>query len=121
MRVYETSKKLKGQSNDRLRRFPLRDSALSQVSPAAEHRPQRRSDLTVRIVDGETVILDRRNGLIHQLNRTASFVWERCDGSYTTDKLATRLVETFEVDPQTAANNVTKLIEQLQKLNLLLK
>jgi len=100
--------------------LPLRGSA-SELSPPSEDRPQRRSDLTVRIVDGETVVLDRRNGLIHQLNRTASFVWERCDGSYTTDELANRLVGAFEVDIQTAANNVTKLIEQLQKLDLLLK
>ena len=82
-------------------------------------RPSRRLDLTIRELDGEMVILDRQAGLVHQLNRTASCIWEACDGSATPAELAEVVARTFDVDPNTAAEDVAAAVAQLQKLSLL--
>lgn len=82
-------------------------------------RPKRRADVRTHIVDGETVVLDRREGLIHQFNKTASFIWELCDGSRTFDELSRELCEIFEVDFATAQRDVQATVETLRRSRLL--
>jgi methyltransferase-like protein len=81
--------------------------------------PTRRSDVKSRVVEGETVVWDRKGGLIHQFNQTASYIWEQCDGLHTAGQIAQGLAEACDVDVQTAAHNVAETIRQLAKLNLL--
>lgn len=82
-------------------------------------RPKRRADLRTHIVEGETVVLDRREGLIHQFNKTASFIWELCDGSRTFDQLSRELCEVFEVELATAERDVQTTVETLRRSRLL--
>ena len=64
-------------------------------------------------------MLDRREGRIHQLNKTASFIWELCDGSRTFDQLAQELCEVFEVDFATAQRDVESTVQTLRRSRLL--
>jgi hypothetical protein len=73
----------------------------------------------MRIIEGETVVLDRHGGLIHQFNQTASYIWERCDGTSTAAEIAQQLAEAFDVHPKTAADDVAAIMRKLQELNLL--
>jgi Coenzyme PQQ synthesis protein D (PqqD) len=85
----------------------------------AEDYPRRRADVNVRVVDGEAVVLDRQKELIHQLNQTATYIWEQCDGRFVVQEIAARLAETFDVAPETAMQDVVKVIQDLQALSLL--
>lgn len=82
-------------------------------------RLSRRLDLTIRKLDGEMVILDRQAGRVHQLNRTASLIWEACDGNATPAELAEVVARTFDVDLNTAADDVAAAVVQLLNLSLL--
>jgi hypothetical protein len=84
----------------------------------AEH-PRRRSDVSARLVDGETVVLDRRADLVHQLNQTASFIWHQCDGQRTAREIADQVVDAFDVDPDTAEASVKAALQQFEQLGLL--
>jgi len=79
----------------------------------------RRGDLKARSVDGEMVVLDRRTERIHQLNPTASFIWDRCDGDRTLEQIAGGMMEAFEVDRETAAQDVAATVRQFTDLGLL--
>jgi Coenzyme PQQ synthesis protein D (PqqD) len=81
--------------------------------------PQRRADVNVRIVDGEVVVLDRRSNLIHQLNPTASYIWDRCGGQSTVAEIADQLAAAFDVDAKKAIQDVATTITQLQSRGLL--
>ena len=81
--------------------------------------PKQRSGVSVRVVEGETVVLDRNQGLIHQLNRTASYIWDRCNGRFTVREIAHQLADAFDIEPQTATRDVAAVVEQLQELQLL--
>ena len=81
--------------------------------------PKHRSDVIVRVVDHETVVLDRQGELIHQLNETAGYIWDRCDGESTVADITNQLAEAFSVDPETARKDGAVIVSQLQQLNLL--
>jgi Coenzyme PQQ synthesis protein D (PqqD) len=81
--------------------------------------PKRRADVSARLIDGETVVLDRQAGLIHQLNHTASYIWERCDGHSTVRDIAHQLAQAFDVDLTVATHDVRTIVTQLQALHLL--
>jgi len=82
--------------------------------------PNRRTDVSVRSVEGELIVLDRHKGLIHQLNRTAGYIWERCDGRSTVAYIAKQLVEEFGVSLEIAEADTQRFVEQLHALDLLI-
>jgi len=57
--------------------------------------------------------------LVHQLNQTASFIWERLDGKTPVNAIARMLADCFDVDLKTAESDVAKATSQLRRLNLL--
>ncbi len=68
--------------------------------------PQRRADLDVQELDGEAVLFDRATGDTHKLNVTALHVWQRCDGRSTTREIAENLAECYQVDFESALDDV---------------
>ena len=97
---------------------PAHDSSGPSLLPLTDC-PQRRLDVIARLLDGETVVLDRQAGLIHQLNQTASYIWARCDGQSTIAVIAHDLAQEFAIEPTVAARDVRVLVEELQALQLL--
>ena len=81
--------------------------------------PQRRPDLIYRVIEGETVILNRDDEVLHKLNSTASFIWDCCDGTLSTDDIIDRLVKAFEIDRETCRKDVIQALNQFRSLNLL--
>jgi hypothetical protein len=97
------------------------EGGFSESNPdsTTDTRPLRRSDVTVRIIDGDALVLNQKSGLIHQLNQTANFVWEHCDGQSPIHEIANQLTEIYDVDPKIALNDVTEAVRRLRELELL--
>jgi hypothetical protein len=96
------------------------DPAKSEMSlKAGEGYPQRRLNLVCRIIEGETVILNREAGVLHRLNPTASFIWECCDGTTDVDDIVTRVANAYDVDFVTCRKDVSEIVAKLESLNLL--
>ena len=66
----------------------------------------RRSTVRVKQVGHETLVLDDEVGQIHQLNQTASFIWQQCDGKTSEEVIARRLAARFAVEFGKAARDV---------------
>lgn len=84
-----------------------------------DFRPNRRADVKSHLVKEEMLVLDRGSGLVHQLNRTATYIWKQCNGQYTPTEIAAQLCEAFEVDQETAFIDVVQALRELQALSLL--
>jgi Coenzyme PQQ synthesis protein D (PqqD) len=102
-----------------MRKPKEREDLLYQNINASAFCLKRRSDIRSRLVDGELVVLDREAGFIHQLNKTATYIWEQCDGERTAAAIAVRVCDVFEVDESTALSDVLEILRRLQDLNLL--
>ena len=82
--------------------------------------PIRRADLPTRVIDGEVVILDRAGGNVHQLNVTASQVWNECDGTHSAADIVAQLVATFEEAPEDVIlHDVSEIIMTFRRHGLL--
>lgn len=81
--------------------------------------PKQRSDVTVRQVDGEWLILDHKAEQIHQLNVTAGYIWNRCDGATSLGDIAKAVTAEFGGDDAPVAADVVRMVEHLKALDLL--
>lgn len=90
----------------------------SQELPMVIH-PKRRTDVTTRDINGEILILDRKNEDVHQLNSSASYVWQNCDGQVSVRDIAVAMAKDFSIDFEVAEKDVNELIGKLRALGLL--
>lgn len=94
------------------------DAAGKSFQAVAEHSPKQRLDVSIHTLDGETLVLDRAAEQIHQLNRTASFIWAQCDGRRTVSEIVAELARCFDVNHETAREAVQTTLRQLHDLGL---
>lgn len=80
--------------------------------------PTQRSDLTVREVEGETLVFDRRSGKIHQLNRTASYIWGYCNGATSIADITKLFAAEFGVAGALVEQDVANAVAKFRELGL---
>jgi hypothetical protein len=56
---------------------------------------------------------------VFKLNKTASYLWEHCDGKKTAAELIKKLCAEFDVDEATALKDALEFIEKMQNKQLL--
>ncbi len=83
----------------------------------SDFRP--RTDLVMREVDGEMVILDQEMNLIHTLNPTARLVWDALQRNESVSDIAEFLVESFDVDSAKAITDIDAVLGKFLDLGLL--
>jgi len=82
-------------------------------------RVRRRDDLILRRVQRELLLLDAESNQIHQLNETASFIWDNWEQNPNAVEIANLLAQEFDVREHMALNDVSTMISRLRELNLL--
>lgn len=80
---------------------------------------RREEFLRVREVDGEILVLDTLSNQIHQLNRTASFIWRMCEAGAAPAAIVSNFAAEYGVDADTAQKDVMETLSTLRSLNLL--
>jgi hypothetical protein len=96
---------------------PLRP-ALARSGTRLIH-PRRRSDVAERMIGGELVILDTARRLVHTLNRTARYIWVRCDGDHDVLDITVALARDFGIAHEAAARDVEAAVQQFEAVGLL--
>ena len=81
--------------------------------------PNRRENLHVREIDGETVILDQENERMHNLNSTAAFVFLSVDGQRTERQIGEEFAECFGVTLQVAEQDTQAALRKFRELQLI--
>jgi coenzyme PQQ synthesis protein D (PqqD) len=80
---------------------------------------KRRDDLMLRRVQNELLFLDMESKQIHQLNETASFIWDMWNQVPNTREIAKLLVQRFDVEEHVALSDVSGMVDKLRDLKLL--
>ena len=85
------------------------------------HPFRRTSGVMVREIEGEVLVLDTEADKIHQLNITASYIWNRCDGSTPINEIAEALAKDFDIGHDEATKDVIDTVAALKKQNLIVE
>jgi hypothetical protein len=76
------------------------------------------SDISVRKIEGEIFIFDRKNTIIHTFNKTGAFLWEMAQNSSTAEAMVDALMEKYDVTREIAEKDVLEFFADLQKNRL---
>ena len=82
---------------------------------------KRREGLILRKVQQDLLLLDTEFNRIHQLNETASFIWDNWEQVPDPVEIARLLAQKFDVEEQVVLNDVSAIVGRLQELNLLVR
>lgn len=81
--------------------------------------PIRSEGVQVQRVGDELVVLHNATNQVHQLNVTASFIWERCTGECSNHEIAAALTEMFDITKDQAESDIKQVLEDLQSKSLI--
>jgi len=85
----------------------------------AGERPRRRRDVRVEVVEDGLVVQTADGQSVHLLNRTAAFIWERCDGSHTIEAIVGDLADETGEGPARLSADVAAALADLHDKGLL--
>lgn len=69
---------------------------------------------------GDDIVIIKDGGIsTHVLNKTASLIWEMCDGNTDVGKITSKICERFEVSYEEAYADVNATVNMLTKANIL--
>ena len=69
-------------------------------------------------MDDQVLVLMPKQNTVHELNTTASFLWKNIDGELSTDDLANLLVDEFDVNLDTAKNDMQEFVTEMKAQGL---
>jgi len=79
----------------------------------------RSEDIIWRRIEDETVVITDDGLSVHVLNKTATHVWELCDGTCGPDEITASLCDRFDVSFEEANADVKDIIAKLEQMGLL--
>src|SRR5438093_2852876 len=82
-------------------------------------KPKLRQDLVAVDIDGEAVVYDPEEVLLHHLNPTAAVVFKLCDGSGTVRELSEDIAEVLGMPFDTVQRQVRRVASQFKREGLL--
>ena len=81
--------------------------------------PRRHRDVCSQVLDGEAVVYDPRDGVLHHLDAAATEVWRRCDGTRTVDELVALIAADHGLAPAEVRDGVMSVLSRCSELGLL--
>jgi hypothetical protein len=79
----------------------------------------KQNDISVRKIQGEIFILDRKNSIIHSFNKVGAFIWDRLQSATSTKEIVMAVIEQFDVDESTATTDTVEFIKELKDKELI--
>jgi hypothetical protein len=82
-------------------------------------RPRLRGDLRIRDIDGEAIVLDRKQDHMHSFNPTAACIVRAVDGEHTVEEISAAICAQFEVSADQSFKDTVRTLADLERLGLL--
>ncbi len=97
---------------------------MNETRNISKKRYSRKEEVVFRRIADEKLLIPVSGRLANMqnifiINSVAEFVWDRLDGAITVESIIQDLLDSYEVDRQTAENDVSSFIEKLAEFDLI--
>lgn len=82
-------------------------------------KPKTKETIYIRELDGEKVIYDKKKGMVHFLNRTATFIFGLCDGNHTENEILEAVLDQYDIEKKTALEDVENVLKSFREKEIL--
>ncbi len=79
---------------------------------------KRGSKVTWRIFESESILLNLDTGFYYTLSDVGRFIWESLDGSKQLPEICEAITNKYDVDSETAKNDLLDIIQDLKNEHL---
>lgn len=76
-------------------------------------------EIAAKVVDGEAILINLSNGIYYSLGGTGALVWALVERGHSGEEICAELGRRTKVDAETAAGDVSSLIEQFADESLI--
>ena len=76
-------------------------------------------DTPARTIQGEAIVITPHDSKMHTLNETATFIWDRADGTRRLSDIAGEMVSAFSVEESVAKSDALMFAEQAVEKGML--
>ena len=73
--------------------------------------PAQNPETPARTIDGVAIVITPHDSCIHELSETATYLWDRADGTRSLDALLNEMLEEFDVDEATLRTDALAFVE----------
>tara|TARA_B100000925_G_C21810823_1_gene388728 strand:+ start:159 stop:446 length:288 start_codon:yes stop_codon:yes gene_type:complete len=84
-----------------------------------EKYPRQNPDTPTRTIQGEAVVITPDDSQLHNLNQTATLIWERSNGTQSLEEIFEEMLMTYEVEAGELRADIIDFIEESQSKGML--
>ena len=77
-------------------------------------------DTPARTIDGEAIVITPHDSTLHTLNETATYIWDRANGTRTLEQIAEEMLDAFDIDADTLRADALAFVETAVEKGLIL-
>jgi hypothetical protein len=77
-------------------------------------------DTPARTIEGEAIVITPHDSNLHTLNETATYIWDRSDGTRTLEQIAGEMLDEFEVGEEELRADAISFVETAVDKGLML-
>lgn len=71
-----------------------------------------------RVIHDETFLISKDGKYIHKLDEIGTEIWQKIEGNNTVTDIINHICSIFDVEEETAKQDVIEFIQQLSRLNI---
>ena len=79
---------------------------------------QRVEEFPWQTMGGETIVIEPKNQISHEINEVGSLIWELLDGRTTMEAVEEKVCQTFETSGQDVKKDIFEFVEGLREKGL---
>ena len=84
-----------------------------------EKYPRQNPDTPTRTIEGEAVVITPDDSQLHNLNQTATLIWERANGTQSLEEIFKEMLTTYEVEENELRADIIEFIQESQSKGML--